>query len=59
MGGFIFLAVFVAIAYFVWPDGVTAQTLSQMTFGSLLRCIGSGVIVIWGIGGAITFFWDA
>lgn len=42
----IFLAIGFAATYWVWPNGITDLTLASITFGALLRAIGSGVIAI-------------
>jgi hypothetical protein len=41
-----FLAIGFPAAYWVWPSGITDLTLASITFGALLRAIGSGVIAL-------------
>lgn len=38
-----------AIAYWVWPDGITDIPLAQITFGGLLRAAASSVITLAGL----------
>ena len=40
----IVLVVGLAVACWVWPDGITALPLSSITLGALLRAIASGSI---------------
>ena len=40
----IVLVVGLAVAYWVWPEGITALPLASITFGALLRAIASGAI---------------
>ncbi len=47
--GFAFLAGGCVVAYWVWPAGVTDLTLAAITFGQVLRAIGSAVAVLVGL----------
>jgi predicted negative regulator of RcsB-dependent stress response len=42
----IILAVGLVAGYWVWPTGITDLTLASITFGTLLRAIAAGVIVV-------------
>lgn len=42
----IILAIGFVAAYWVWPGGITDQTLAAITFGGLLRAIASGAIAV-------------
>jgi hypothetical protein len=38
------LVIGLAIAYLVWPSGITDFALAEIRFGGLLRAVASGVI---------------
>jgi hypothetical protein len=40
----VLLAIGLAIAYWVWPAGITDLTLANITFGVFLRAAASGAI---------------
>lgn len=42
----VILAIGLAVAYWVWPSGITELTLASITFGTLSRAIASGVIAL-------------
>ena len=43
---FVFLAIGLALAYWIWPSGITDLTLSAITFGAVLRALASCVVVL-------------
>ena len=45
-GALIFLAIGWAIAYWVWPDGITDLTFAQITLGGFLRVLASAAIAL-------------
>jgi len=47
--GVVFFAIACAIAYWVWPAGITDQTLVTTTIGQILRTLGSIVVVSGGL----------
>lgn len=48
--GTVLFGIGLAIAYWVWPTGITDVTLANIAFGRLLQAIASGGIVV------ITFY---
>jgi hypothetical protein len=42
----VLLGIGVAIAYWVWPAGITDLPLTQITFGSFIRVAASGAITL-------------
>jgi uncharacterized protein YjeT (DUF2065 family) len=54
--GVFLLCLGLGIAYFLWPSGVLDTTLGAMTFGALIRVIGSVAI---GLGALVVaaMFW--
>lgn len=44
--GAIVMAIGLAVAYLIWPSGITDLPLGSIAFGSLLRAIGAGVVAV-------------
>lgn len=56
--GTIVLAIGLASAYLIWPNGVTDLPLGSISFGAFLRAIGAGVVAVVFCVVALMLAWD-
>ncbi len=44
--GAIVFSIGLAVAYWIWPSGITDLPLASISFGSLLRAMGAAVVAV-------------
>ena len=54
----VIMTIGLGIAYLVWPSGVLDIPIGSMPFGSFLRVLGAGVIVVAFAFMALLTIWD-